>query len=59
MNRPGFFCDSCCLYDLNNEELSIDCLGKTWQKKDEKGFYLAINGKNIICLIIIEIEKLW
>ncbi len=45
LNRPGFSCGSCCLYDLNQEELNIDCLGKTCQKKDEKGFYLAINGK--------------
>ena len=45
LNRPGFYCDLVCLYDLTTEDLNIDCLDKTCQKKDEKGFYLAINGK--------------
>ena len=45
LNRPGCMCDQICLYDLNEEDLNIDCLAKTCQKKDEKGFYLAINGK--------------
>lgn len=45
LNRPGSICSQICLYDLKEEELDIDCLAKTCQKKDEKGFYLAINGK--------------
>ena len=45
LNRPGYYCGNVCLYDLNTEDLDIDNLDKTCQKKDEKGFYLAINGK--------------
>ena len=45
LNRPGYMCSQVCLYDLKEEDLNIDCLDKTCQKKDEKGFYLAINGK--------------
>ena len=45
LNRPGFMCGQVCFYDIDYSELVMSNLEKTCQKKDENGFYLAINGK--------------
>ena len=44
LNRPGFMCEQVCFYDIDNSELELSNIEKTCQKKDENGFYLAING---------------
>ena len=44
-NRPGYMCDQVCFYNLDNNDIYITGLAKTCQKKDENGYYLAINGK--------------
>ena len=45
LNRPGYMCYQVCLFNLSRGETLISNLANTCEKKDENGYYLAINGK--------------
>ena len=45
LNRPGGVCNEVCFYDLTSKDIYLVNLNLTCEKKDENGYYLAINGK--------------